>query len=82
LGFAPNLSLVVECAIRCRSRRGSVWGTTAPGTLVLPPFQGASRKVYDEEPEQGDDGEPYDDQQKLRDLRRQNQRSQKGGSNT
>src|SRR5215211_3974623 len=53
----------------CRRRRLPV---AALGTLVLPPFQGASRKVYNKEPEQGDDGEPHDDHQELPDLRRQN----------
>src|SRR5215207_8808880 len=53
----------------CRRRRLPV---AALGTLVLPPFQGASRKVYNKEPEQGDDGEPHDDHQELPDFRRQN----------
>jgi hypothetical protein len=53
----------------CRSRRLPV---AAPGTLVLPPFQGASRKVYNKEPEQGDHGESHDDHQELPDFRRQN----------
>src|SRR5215204_2226843 len=43
----------------------------APRTLVLPPLHGASWKIHDEEPEQGDDEEPHADHQELPDLRRQ-----------
>jgi hypothetical protein len=55
-----------------RTCRGRHLPVAAPGTLVLPPLQGTSRKVYDKEPEQGDDGEPHDDHQELPDFRRQN----------
>jgi predicted ATPase/DNA-binding SARP family transcriptional activator len=55
-------------------RTGSVTGTSffAVRTLILPVLHGTSWKIYDEDPQQGDDEEPYGQHQELPDLRRQN----------
>src|ERR687897_1330108 len=52
----------------CRRRRLAV---AASGALDLPVFHGASWKIDDEEPQQGDEEVPRDHYQKLPDLRRQ-----------
>src|SRR5918994_5141814 len=68
LGKLPSLlRWTLRTARICRRRRFAV----ASGALVLPAFHGASRKIDDEEPEQGDEEEPQDHYEKLPDLRRQ-----------